>query len=289
MDMRILHKFAFFLTPTRGLIFSCPLSYSITRMKISVLGRGAVGGVLGGLLSLSGHSVYFVPKEKGRRETGSRARPLRLILPDGWRLASPAVRPESPELLLVALGRHHLRLLKKDSFRGFGECPAVFANCDPAEPERLGFERGRVSCLLTLMEAVSLQEGEAELASAHSILIMQKGSPFASLSGDLSGFGVEARFVEDVVPYLNSFFVFQLLYLPTALCNTTLGHFLSFPEGRDLARRLLSEGLRMQERTGRRMARLPVMDPKELLDRLPGPGVFPRSTRYAGEQAHGGA
>ncbi len=163
-----------------------------------------------------------------------------------------------------------MKLLRKDALKGFEECPVVFANADPAEPVRLGFPQA--THLLTLMDAVSLQEREAEIASARAVLVMEKGSPFTPLAAEMSAFGVEHRLVDDITACLGSFFVYQLLYLPTALCNTTLACFLSFQEGRDLARRLLSEGLRMQEKTGAKAARLPVMDPRDFLERLSRPG-----------------
>ncbi len=51
-------------------------------MDITVVGPGAVGTLLGGLLSLKGHTVTF----RARRPAAgaASARGLRLILPDKW-------------------------------------------------------------------------------------------------------------------------------------------------------------------------------------------------------------
>jgi ketopantoate reductase len=246
-------------------------------MKISVLGAGAVGSVMGGLLSLCGHDVHLIgsatEKPANTRRVSARARPMRIILADAWHLADRleyGAVPD-PDLLLVTLGRQHLHALKRDSFRNQVDrekSHVVFANCDPAEPGRLGFTDEKSSLLLTIMEAMRLQEGEVELVSRKPFLVMEKRSPLTQIAEGLTRFGFGLRIVDDAVPYLNSFFVFQLLYLPAALCNTALGHFLSFKEGRDLARGIIAEGLRMLEKTARRTAKLPLMDPKELLERL---------------------
>jgi ketopantoate reductase len=81
--------------------------------------------------------------------------------------------------------------------------------------------------------------------------------------------------VTDARPYLNSLLVWQLLFLPVAMCNTTLDTFLSFSEGRELAAGLIAEGCAAMEKSGMPMAALPVMDPRELAGRLDKrPGSF---------------
>ncbi len=67
---------------------------------------------------------------------------------------------------------------------------------------------------------------------------------------DVSGFGIQVVGVDDARPYLNSLLVWQLLWLPTAMCNTTLATFLSFAEGRELAAGILAEGFEAMERAG---------------------------------------
>ncbi len=161
--------------------------------------------------------------------------------------------------------------MKKDSFRGIVDPEhghTLFCNSDPAEPERLGFSALSRSFLLTLMEASALQDGEVEVFTRRPVIIAEKLSPMAELAEGLERFGVSVQFAADVVSCLNSFFVYQLLSLPASLCNTTLDHFLTFTEGRELAKCILSEGLKLMQRTGRRTARLPIMDPQALMERM---------------------
>jgi hypothetical protein len=215
--------------------------------------------------------IHFITGERKKRlgaEPG-----VRMIMPDRWLLAKNVHWGASldPDFLLVCLGRHHLRALKKDFFKVLtdgGKVHTVFCNCDPSEPERLGFERESRSLLLTLMEAVKQQDHEVELVSEKPVFLIEKASPAWVLWKDLESFGITVHQVDDLVPCLNSFFVYQLLFLPEALCNTTLPHFLSFREGRELARGILEEGLAAMEKTGRKTARLPLMDPRELLHRI---------------------
>jgi ketopantoate reductase len=253
-------------------------------MDITVVGPGAVGTLLGGLLSLKGHTVTF--RSRRAPAPGARGEGLRLILPDRWlsvdgaRFVGPGTPARKPGAVLVTLGRHHLHAVRRPDFpRLLGatgalpEAPILFINADPEEPVRLGLpaRQGRGSAwslCLTLLNAVRLQDGESELTTEEPTIVAEKGSAALELFSGLSGFGFRMLAVDDALPYSNSLFVTQLLFLPVAMCNTTLPRFLSFPEGRQLAEAVLSEGLETMERAGRPLARLPASDPRELLARI---------------------
>jgi ketopantoate reductase len=119
-----------------------------------------------------------------------------------------------------------------------------------------------------MMNAVSLQAGDVELSTEKPVLVHQRSQQLARILSALSSFGFQVLPVDDVRPYANSFFVFQLLYLPVALCNTTLREFLAFPQGRELALGILHEGFAAMEMAGMPMGSLPIMDPHELSARL---------------------
>ena len=238
-------------------------------MDISILGPGAVGTLLGGLLSLRGHRVSLV----GRNPPSGPDAAVRVILPGGWfeaggiRRVGPADAPVSPDAVLVAMGRHHLHVMRRPDFSrvaGANEAPIAMFNCDPSDAERLAVSSERRRLCLTLLNAVRLQDGEAELGPEKAFVIFERAKPLERLFRDLAGYGIAASAVEDARPYLNSLLVWQLLWLPVAMCNTTLPVFLSFPEGRELAAGILSEGFEAMEKAGLPMAPLPVMDPRGL-------------------------
>ena len=242
-------------------------------MEITIIGPGAVGTLLGSLLQLKGHRVTL----RGRRQPADPNAIQRVVLPGQW-LVVDGLRSEGPEdaagsaeAFFVTMGRHHLHAERRPDFTrlvGSGDAPVVFFNCDPAEPERMAVDPERVHLCLTMMNAVSLQRGDVELSTEKPVLVYQRSPRLARILSALSSFGFQVLPVDDVRPYTTSFFVFQLLYLPVALCNTTLREFLSFPQGRELALCILQEGCAAMERAGMPMASLPVMDPRELCARL---------------------
>jgi ketopantoate reductase len=247
-------------------------------MQVSILGPGAVGTLLGGLLKLKGHEVSL----KGRRAPSHPGATLRIVLPGGWllvhgvNLQGPEKGSGTTDAVLVTLGRQHLHALRRPDFvrlTGSGDAPVALFNCDPAETGRLAVPPEKLKLCLTLMTAVKLQDADVELATAKPI-ILYEGSPILDrLFRDLASFGFQAVAVPDARPYLNSLLVWQLLFLPVAMCNTTLGVFLSFPEGRELAAGLIGEGFAAMEKAGMPMAPLPLMDPHELamnLEKKPG-------------------
>jgi ketopantoate reductase len=242
-------------------------------MEISILGPGAVGTLLGGLLSLKGHRVTLVGKNPSPR----RELTVRVVLPDGWReapgvrCAGPAGAPASPDAVLVAMGRHHLHVMRRPDLSrlaGADDAPIAMLNCDPEEAERLAPSPQRRRLCVTLLSAVKLQDAEAELGPQKGVIIHERARPLDRLFRDLAGFGIAPQAVDDARPFLNSLLVWQLLWLPVAMCNTTLPVFLSFAEGRELAAGILSEGFQAMEKAGLPLAPLPIMDPRELAGRL---------------------
>jgi ketopantoate reductase len=235
-------------------------------MDIVIVGCGAVGSLLGGLLRTCGHAVSLVGR-RGALED----RTVRIVLPGGWQTASgfTAPPPDEPELAMVCVGRNHLAAARRGEIAVPPSAGHIlFWNADPAQPGRLGFDGERWSPAVSLMTAVRLQEGDVTLAGERPVLVVERRSGAAKALRALGRHGFGVSEVEDAVPYLDALFVRQLLELPAAMCAATIDWFLSFPEGRVLAAEVLAEGLKTMDRAGRPLAHLPAMDPRDLLERI---------------------
>jgi ketopantoate reductase len=113
-----------------------------------------------------------------------------------------------------------------------------------------------------------LQPGDVELTSLDSHIIIEKDKEVKKLFSLLKDFNIKLHIVDDIYPFMNSYFIFQLLYLPVAMCNSTLHHFFSYREGRELGMRVLHEGIKTFEKSGKPLQKLPACDPQELLHQL---------------------
>jgi 2-dehydropantoate 2-reductase len=235
-------------------------------MNIRVVGAGAVGCLLGGLALEAGHEVTFSGSEEASRQLAAGG--LRLVLTDRW-VRLPRVRTveqarRSNELTIVALKRHRLKELKRlPAARPPGEL--LFLNCEHEDARSLTPPGKEPMMGYTLLTSVMLEPGEAELASRRSCLLLTRHPLLEKLAAAWRAGGIEVQFVEEIEPVARSFFLWQLLFLPVALCHSTYEHFLSFAEGQRLAAGVLQEGLQIHQRLGRKLRRLPFMDPQELL------------------------
>jgi ketopantoate reductase len=230
-------------------------------MKVCFIGAGAVGGLLGGLAAEGGHEVCFAGSAASMRELSVRG--LRLVLPGGRLLlrkiltADQAPARWRPELGIVALKRHQLRELA--AFPPAARAPELLVmNADQGRP-LLGF---------SLLTSVMLQHGEVELASDRSILLLPRHPALRELAGSWKAGGLEIVETDAPEALAGSFFLWQLLFLPAALCHSTLGHFLASEAGREIAAGVLAEGLAAWRRLGRPLKKLPLHDPQELAQRL---------------------
>jgi len=249
-------------------------------MEITIVGPGAVGTLIGGLLGISGHQVTLI----GRKPPENPCAPVRLVMPRQWllaedlRCAGPGEPGGASDAYFMTMGRHHLHAVRRpDIVRliGAGEAPVAFFNCDPSEPIRLAVPGDRVRLCLTLMNAVKLQAADVELTTEKPAILFERSPVLAQLFRGLAGFGFQILPVDDARPFLNSLLVAQLLFLPVAMCNTTLNGFLASPQGRELASSILSEGFAAMERAGMPLAPLPLLDPRDLAARLERkPGSF---------------
>ncbi len=230
-------------------------------MRVCIIGAGAVGALLGGMAAEGGHEVCFAGSPASMRELSARG--LRLVLPSGrLRLAKALTADQAParwrpHLAIVALKRHQLREL--------GPLPPA---ARAAELLVLNADEGRPLLGFTLLTSVMLQYGEVELASGRSVLLLPRHDALRELAGSWKAAGLEIVESEAPETLAGSFFLWQLLFLPTALCHSTLSHFLACAEGREIAAGVLKEGLAAFRRAGRPLKRLPLHDPQELAQRL---------------------
>lgn len=241
------------------------------KLRIQVIGSGAIGSLLGGLLAAKNHQVSFITNKRDLKTPEQLD--LRIILPDNFINTKIFVsRPgEEADLLIVALKRFHLKNLTKEFFADFKLAPGgkiLFINCDPYRMRSLVPDGVKWRVALTLLNAVQFEAGEVELCSKRSLLLIEKDKELKNVMNELRGYGLEMKESDHMESSANSFFILQLLNLPVAMCNTTLNYFLSFKEGRKMAVKVLEEGVAAMMRSGRKLKELPFMDPQELLKSL---------------------
>lgn len=227
---------------------------------------GGVAMLIGGMLAAAGHDVLFLAAAGPPRRAN---RQLRVVLPDGWQRVSVGKRGKAAraagargvDLALVAPGedgggaRTRLTLL-----------PGTL----PTPAERTEASEGGCAAVLALMRVVQLEEGEVELVCPRSCLLIAGGEApeTRSLAEAVRRAGVEVAAVDELSGRENAWALSRLLLLPAALCRSSREHFLSYPQGREIARRVLEEGIQTLRRLGRPLERLPLEDPVELVERI---------------------
>jgi ketopantoate reductase len=267
--MRGLHKVA----GCTGIAFFRSAGIIEQPMRISIIGPGAVGTLLGALLAAGGHEVAF----RGRDVRAAGRRRIRVVLPGGWMNVDAArwqggeAPAGTPDIVLVTLARHHLHAVRRPDFHrmtGKSECPVVIFNTGGLDLGRLGMPPERQRLALTLLNAVKLQEDDVELSPGKAVVVHERSEQVSECLSVLTRYGIQVSAVDDTGALGHSQLLLQLLALPAAMCSATLDSFLSFPEGRELARNILEEGIAALDKAGMATATLPVLDPRELSARL---------------------
>src|SRR5208282_3068506 len=96
-------------------------------MKVCVVGAGAIGGLLGGKLALSGESVSFIEKHPAHREAINR-NGLTIRMPGGEELVAKGVKasedmgePGPQDLVIIAVKAHQISALVPGIRKLFGK------------------------------------------------------------------------------------------------------------------------------------------------------------------------
>ncbi len=247
-------------------------------MKVRIIGDAPVATVLTGLLAEEKHEVVWNPGPAGSRRLKllKRRKEIRLVLPQGWIRTeafsvSSSMKVRAEELGVVAMPERSLGELKS---AGAGErvgskgSTLLFLDCDPGVPDILAAPGSTVFQGLSLLDTFELDPGSVEVATLRPWLVIEKNPLLRELKLCLKSRNISVQEVDELLPYKNSLFLWKLLSLPAAMCHSTLKHFLSYREGREIAARVLDEGMGVFARKAVELKKLPIMDPRDLLQKL---------------------
>lgn len=247
-------------------------------MKVRIIGDAPVATVLTGLLAEEKHEVVWNPGPAGSRRLKllKRRKEIRLVLPQGWIRTeafsvSSSMKVRAEELGVVAMPERSLGELKP---AGAGErvgskgSTLLFLDCDPGVPDILAAPGSTVFQGLSLLDTFELDPGSVEVATLRPWLVIEKNPLLRELKLCLKSRNISVQEVDELLPYKNSLFLWKLLSLPVAMCHSTLKHFLSYREGREIAARVLDEGMGVFARNAVELKKLPIMDPRDLLQKL---------------------
>jgi len=248
-------------------------------VKVRIIGDAPVATVLTGLLAEEKHEVAWNPGPAGSRRLKllKRRKEIRLVLPQGWIRTeafslSSSTKVRAEELGVVAiLGRS---LGERVGSKG---STLLFLDCDPGVPDILAAPGATVFEGVSLLDTFELDPGSVEVATLRPWLVVEKNPLLRELKLCLKSRNISVLEVDDLLPYRNSLFLWKLLSLPVAMCHSTLKHFLSYREGREIAAHVLDEGMGVLARKAVELKKLPIMDPRDLLQKLEKkPGEFDR-------------
>jgi hypothetical protein len=249
-------------------------------MKVRIIGYSPEAAVLTGLLTAEKQEVVWNPEPEGSRRLRllKRRKEITLNLPWGWvkaedfRLSSSAALREGEVGVLALRSTASARSESTPWGGGIGgrNRTLLLMNHDLQEGglKRLVVPGTGVVSGLSLLGAVQWDPGVVEVSSPQPRLILESSSDLREFERCLKAQKIAVQRVDDMDPYRNALHILDLLALPIALCHSTLANFLSYPEGREIAVALLEEGLRLFAHRGLQLEKLPILDPKDLLQRL---------------------
>jgi len=256
-------------------------------MKVRIIGDAPAAAVLAGVLAAEQQEVVWNPDAEGDRRLKAlkRRKEIRLILPWGWLRTEGFQLSSSPLLKAGELGvvARRTRAVPTGFTRAMPAIPQgvnggrnkilLVLDSEPEEQDARSAQRSLVPGTtvlrgIGLLEALEWDPGVVEVTSPQPRLIVEASGRLGELQRCLKARRIAVQEVGDLAPYRNALHIRDLLALPVALCHSTPGNFLSYPEGREIAVSLLEEGLQLYAHRGLPLGKLPLLDPRDLLQRL---------------------
>jgi hypothetical protein len=264
-------------------------------MKVRIIGDAPTAAVLAGVLAAEKQEVVWNPDGDRRLKALKRRREIRLNLPGGW-LRTEGFQLSSSSLLktgeLGVVACHSLGAsgAAGPQMGGKNKTLLVFDHqAGDRDMTRRIVPGTDISQGLSLLEALEWDPGVVEVCVPQPRLIVETGAQLEELPRCLKAHGITIQEVEDIAPLRNALHIRNLLALPVALCHSTMGNFLSYPEGREIAVSLLEEGFSLYAHSDLPLGKLPHQDPRNLLQRLKRkPQEFDKF-RYLPDRSYGGA
>ncbi|HEY2516109.1 MAG TPA: 2-dehydropantoate 2-reductase [Polyangiaceae bacterium] len=152
-------------------------------MRVVVIGAGAVGGVIGGLLARAGHTVAFVAR--GEARAAIRARGLSIATPSGAFTTGPLAAEEEPsalgrfDLVVVAVKAWQVAAMAPSLAPLLGEQAMVMTVQNGVEAAgRLAAALGEQAVVGSICHVLATREGPAAMryASAPPLLTLGERS-----------------------------------------------------------------------------------------------------------------
>ena len=246
-------------------------------MKYAVIGLGAIGSIIGGLLTKSGEDVVLIGKknqveiinQKGIRIDGIHGS----IVVENVHASTDLSLLGNVDVVIICIKSQGTQNLAND-LRKFVNKSALLISLQNGVRNlkilREATGNKAVSGAI-LFNALYSRPGEVELTIKGGLLLEADNSSYDTIKylvNSLKKEGLDVKIVDDIEGYAWSKLVVNLQNAVTALTGQTVNESISDKDSRGVLIATMEEGLNVLEQSGISIKTLPDIDPRRIIRRL---------------------
>jgi 2-dehydropantoate 2-reductase len=246
-------------------------------MKYAVIGLGAVGSIVGGLLAKSGENVVLIGRknqvdiinQNGIRISGIDGS----LLIENVHASSDLSSLEDVDLIIICVKSYDTQNLANNLKQHVKESALILSLQNGVKNSSVlnKITGNKAISGVVLFNALYSKPGEVTLTIRGGLLIENETSFSEAIEGLINSFkieGLSSKSAESIEGFQWSKLIVNLQNAVTALTGQTIKESIIDPNSRSILIATMKEGMYVLERSGISIKTLPDMDPKRIINRL---------------------
>ncbi len=244
-------------------------------MKYAVVGFGAVGSVIGGLLLESGEDVLFIVKEYKnnifeKKELRIKNYTRNTIILKNIKLSSNFKDLKDIDVIFICVKSQDTKDVAKNLRNNIKKSAQIITLQNGVKNASIleSVTKNKVISGVILFNSVFLKPGEVDLTIKGGLLIEDSKIIDLRFLKDLRKAGFKIKLKENIKGYLYSKLIVDLQIAVTCLTGQTIVESITNNISRKIIVSAMKEGIHVLEKSGIKLQRLPEIDPIKIIKRL---------------------
>ena len=246
-------------------------------MKYAVIGLGAIGSIIGGILAKSGEKVILIGKENQVEEINKKGIKIEglnnSIFVKNVNVSSDISLIGESDVIIICVKSQDTKSLAEELKKFIKNSNFIISLQNGVRNSKIFNEITGITAFsgIVIFNAFYVKPGEVELKLKGGLILETNdlyNQSVKSFSDIINNFGIESKLVTNIEDYLWSKLIVNLQNAVTALTGQTIKESILNKDSRAIIIATMSEGLEILQKVNIPYKTLPDIDPKITIKRL---------------------
>jgi 2-dehydropantoate 2-reductase len=244
-------------------------------MKFAVIGLGAVGSIIGGLLTRSNQETLLIGKEtqiKELKKNGLKIKGIskKPVVVKKLNVTSDYSKLKEIDVIFICVKSQDTEELSKSISKYLKKSSVIVSLQNGVKNKQIISEITNHQCIagIVLFNSIYLKAGSVNLTYNGGIVLEKLGESTEKISSFLTNAGFKVTLVDNILGYQYSKLIVNLQIAVTALTGQTIKESITNKYSREILVKTMNEGIEIVNKSGIKLERLPDIDPIKIVKRM---------------------